>query len=116
MMRSGTSFEQGEVILIPFPFTDLGTSKQRPVLVMSKTSVNHTSRDFICCGITSNIQNSDRSILIDNNDLERGYLPKLSCVKLGVVFTLEKSLAIKSIGKIRENSLTKIKDEFLKLF
>ncbi len=115
-MKSGTSFEQGEVILVPFPFTNLKTFKQRPVLVLSNAEANRFSADFICCGITSNIQNSDHSVIIDDMDMESGHLPKPSRIKVNVIFTLEKSLAIKSLGKIRAVILEKAKEEFLKMF
>src|SRR3989338_4055561 len=95
-MGSGIAFEQGEIILVPF--TNLETVKQRPVLILSSSAVNKHSADFICCGITSNLQNAVNSFLIDANDLERGYLPKPSRIKAGVIFTLEKSCAIKSLG------------------
>ncbi|MBI4177460.1 MAG: type II toxin-antitoxin system PemK/MazF family toxin [Candidatus Aenigmarchaeota archaeon] len=110
------NFEQGEILLIPFPFTDLTTAKKRPVLILSKTEINRKSVDFISCGITSNIQDAEHSILIDNDDLESGYLPKPSRIKINVIFTLEKSCAIKSLGKIKESALDKVKEGLVKLF
>ncbi len=115
-MISGINFEQGEILLVPFPFTDLQTVKQRPVLVLSRADINRRSADFICCGITSSIRNMDHSVLIDDSNLEHGYLPKLSRIKISVIFTLEKSSAIKNIGKLNEETLKKVKEEFLKLF
>ncbi len=115
-MKSGISFEQGEIILIPFPFTNLKAIKKRPVVVLSKDEVNQKFGDFISCGITSNIQDFKYSILIDKNDLEYGYLPKPSRIKTNVIFTLEKSSAIKSLGKINADTFRKVKEELLKLF
>ncbi|MEM4249233.1 MAG: type II toxin-antitoxin system PemK/MazF family toxin, partial [Candidatus Nitrosotenuis sp.] len=57
MTRSGISFEQGDILLIAFPFSDLTKVKQRPVLVLSNKNHNYSSNDFICCGITSNLDN-----------------------------------------------------------
>lgn len=42
-----TSFKAGQVVLIPFPFTDLSTVKQRPGLVISAESFNLTHSDLI---------------------------------------------------------------------
>lgn len=39
MMKSGIQFERGEIILVPFPFTDISKSKLRPVLIISHGSV-----------------------------------------------------------------------------
>jgi len=115
-MKSGINFEQGEIILIPFPFTNLKASKKRPVVVLSKSKVNRKFGDFISCGITSNIQDTEYSVLIDKSDLEYGYLPKPSRIKTNVIFTLEKSSAIKSLGRIKEVAFKKVKEELLKLF
>ncbi len=115
-MKSGINFEQGEIILISFPFTDLKASKKRPVVVLSKSGINRKLEDFISCGLTSNIRNVDYSVLIDQNDLEYGFLPQPSRIKTNAIFTLKKTSAIKNLGKINEATFRKVKEELLKLF
>lgn len=39
-MRLGTMFKQGDILLIPIPFTDLTANKKRPVLVISNNYYN----------------------------------------------------------------------------
>lgn len=115
-MKSGIRFEQGEIVFVSFPFTNLKLSKKRPVLVISKTDYNKASIDFISCGITSNIKNTGHSILIDNKDLEKGNLLKPSRIKINTIFTLEKSIVIRSFGKVKDEVIKKVKEEFYKLF
>ncbi|MGI0009415.1 MAG: type II toxin-antitoxin system PemK/MazF family toxin [Nitrosopumilaceae archaeon] len=115
-MRSGINFEQGEIVFVPFPFTNLRSTKKRPVLVISKADYNKKSSDFVCCGITSNIKNDHYSVLIESKDLLSGFLPKSSRIKVNTIFTLEKSIVIRSFGKVEENIMKKVKEEFYKLF
>jgi|SRR3990170_1654496 len=115
-MKSGTPFEQGAIVLIPFPFTDLTTTKKRPVLVLSKTEYNMKSEDFICCGITSNPRNVQHSVAIRSRDLSAGRLPKPSRIRVDKVFTLEKSLTIRSLGKVKSAVFEKVRQEFYQLF
>ena len=58
----GQLLKQRDIILVPFPFTDLTNSKRRPALIISNNKFNKESGDVIVCAITSNI--SDDSILI----------------------------------------------------
>jgi mRNA interferase MazF len=113
--RSGIKFEQGEIILISFPFSDLSTTKRRPVLVLSKKHHNDESEDFVCCGITSNLQNKRFSIILNSDDLQQGKIPRTSRIKFNKIFTLEKKMAAKRLGQINEKMLKKVQDALVDL-
>lgn len=108
-------YEQGEIIVVPFPFSDLSSIKQRPVLILSKNFDNNISDDVITCGITSNLKNTKYSILIDDKDLEKGEIPAKSRIKIDKLFTLDKNIIKKRIAKINKTTLSKVKEEFCKL-
>lgn len=48
-------YSQGDILLIPIPFTDLSSSKRRPVLVISNNEYNSRTDDIIVTAITSSI-------------------------------------------------------------
>ncbi len=105
MTKSGIRFKRGEIILVPFPFTDMSKSKLRPVLIISNASYSKTSSDFVCCGITSNLSNKNNSVLINNTDVIDGILQKKSRIKFSNIFTLQKDSAIKRIGQLNSKKL-----------
>ena len=105
-------YEQGEIVIVPFPFSDLKGIKQRPVLILSKEM---DSEDIITCGITSNIKNIKHSILINNGDLENGSIPVQSRIKVDKLFTLHKKVIKKKIAKLNQIILENVKKEFCKL-
>ncbi len=104
-MKSGTGFEPGEVLLVPFPFTDLSRKKRRPVLVLSEAGHHRASRDFVCCGVTSKPSNRGNSVLLDQSGMVEGGLPLKSRIKYDKVFTLEKTLVVKPFGKVSQEKL-----------
>lgn len=114
-MTSGTMFEQGEIVIVPFPFSNLSSIKQRPVLILSKNEYNNNSDDVITCGITSNLKDIPCSILIDNKNLEKGSLPKQSRIKIDKLFTIEKNIVKKKIGKLNNSTMNMVREEFNKL-
>ncbi|WP_292732086.1 type II toxin-antitoxin system PemK/MazF family toxin [Nostoc sp. JL31] len=48
-----TNYEFGDVILVPFPFTDQTTTKKRPAVVVSSNSYQRERSDLILIAITS---------------------------------------------------------------
>ncbi len=108
-------YEQGEIVIVPFPFSDLRSVKKRPVLVLSKKEDNMVSDDIITCGITSNIKESKYSVLIENKNLDRGQIPMKSRIKVNKLFTLDKRIVEKSVGKINKETFIRVKKEFLNL-
>ncbi len=55
MIQFMTRYDCGDVVLLPFPFTDLTTSKQRPAVIVSSTWFNQNRKDVIVLAITSQI-------------------------------------------------------------
>ncbi len=51
-----TSFEFGDVVLVPFPFTDQSTTKKRPAVVVSSRPYNAERPDVIIMAITSQVR------------------------------------------------------------
>jgi mRNA interferase MazF len=54
-MPSTTTYKRGDVVLVPFPFTDLTSAKQRPALVVSADAFNSTRDDVLVAAITSQV-------------------------------------------------------------
>jgi mRNA interferase MazF len=40
-------YKQGDILLIPFPYSDLTATKQRPVLVLSNSHYNESHQDIV---------------------------------------------------------------------
>jgi mRNA interferase MazF len=104
------SFDRGDVVLVPFPFTDLTTQKQRPALVISSKSFNDSSADAILLAITSQVQtdlqHSDYRLSLDEQ--KQGGLPKPSIVKTTKVVTLSQALIIKKLGRLPVETVDQI--------
>jgi len=61
-----TSYRQGDVLLVPYPFTDQSGSKQRPSVVLSGDVYNQTHPDVILAAVTSQIRHTpDEVNLVD---------------------------------------------------
>ncbi len=114
-MMSGTQFRRGDIILVPVPFTDLSESKQRPALIISNDDHNSNVEDVVVCGITSNIRDEDYSIVIDQKDMSEGIMPVLSRIKVDKLFTLNKKIVLRRLGRVNKELLEAVKKEFLRL-
>jgi mRNA interferase MazF len=40
-------YKQGDILLVPIPFSDLTSSKKRPVLVLSNSEYNSQTEDML---------------------------------------------------------------------
>jgi|RifCSP13_1_1023834.scaffolds.fasta_scaffold71694_1 mRNA interferase MazF len=109
------TFEAGDIVLVPFPFTDLTAAKRRPVLVLSRREINERSQDFIACGITSNLANAAHSVLIDRKDLMKGRIPGPCRIKVAKLATLLQSLALRTLGRVEPEVLARVRKELLSI-
>src|SRR4051812_2459082 len=84
--------ERGDLLLVPFPFSDLSATKRRPVLALTAPD---SYGDFIALPVTSRPQ-AEHGLLIAGSDLVTGLLPAPSWVRTNRIVTLNISLVIKN--------------------
>lgn len=101
---------QRDVVLISFPFTDLQSSKVRPVLVLSNNQYNQKSEDLIAVPITTNLQLREYAISLTNEGLEKGKLLADSMIKIDKIFSIEKKLLKMTIGRIRKEKYIEVRN------
>jgi mRNA interferase MazF len=113
-----TRCEQGDVILVPFPFTDLTTVKQRPALVLSADWFNTSRDDCVVAAITSQIpsQLQPDEYRLSASDLVAAGLPKPSLVRLGKLFTVSKSLFRKRLGTLPKVTMVVVLKQMEQVF
>lgn len=95
----GIIYNQRDIVLVPFPYSDLGGAKQRPALIISNKKLNKT-QDRICCLVTSN-QPGD-GIKIEKHSFETGSLPFQSWVKPHRLFTIHEKIIKKKLCSVSE--------------
>ena len=99
-MKDGTILKQREIVLIPFPYSNLLTIKKRPVFIISNSKYNSNNNDIICCAITSSEKQMKHGVIIESLDLEQGSLDYKSIVKPTKIFTILQERLIKKLGKL----------------
>jgi mRNA interferase MazF len=99
-----TTYERGNVVLLQFPFTTFVRGKQRPAVIVSTNSYNQAGDDVIAAAITSNLKAARHPGDHLLSYWREAGLIKESLVK-SVLFTVEKSLIIRKLGKIKETDM-----------
>lgn len=106
---------QRELVLLPYPFSDLKSAKVRPAVVISNNGYNREFEDMIVVPVTSNLSFRRFIVQLSNNRMEAGHLIADSVVKVDRVLSVKQNLAIKSIGKVKKEVLTEITDSIKEL-
>ncbi len=110
------NINQKEVVLLPYPFSNLEGIKVRPGLVVSNNQFNKKSDDCIMVPLTTIIKNEPYSIIIDSENLSSGKLIKQSRIRTDKIFSVEKSLIRMKIGILNDNSFDKVNEEISSMF
>ena len=107
LMKGGTMFERGDIILIPFPYSDLTGVKKRPAMIVSNS--NFKGEDKICCLVTSNSPKD--GILISGGLVGEKKLPFKSWIKPHRIFTIDRRIIIKKLAKAGKGFCDKVRDK-----
>ncbi len=105
-------FVKGDVVVLPFPFTDLSASKKRPALVLA---LLENYDDLILCMITSRNANDTSAISIDAADFESGALPRESTIRPNRLFTAESSIILRTAGRLSTAKVEEAVQEIIRI-
>lgn len=99
-------FIKGDVIVLPFPFTDLSSAKRRPAVILADLKGN----DYIMLQITSKNVRDSYAIPLISTDFTSGSLKTDSNVRPNKIFTLDRQLILYRIGHLTDQKLKECMD------
>jgi len=105
-------FVKGDIVVIPFPFSDLSNTKRRPAIILS----NLLGNDYIMAQITSQNVFDAMSVIIDANDVEKGTLNITSNIRPNKLFTADKNIVLYKICSLKKDKLDVIINKVVDIF
>lgn len=94
----------GEVVLVPFPFSDLSQSKVRPAVCLADAGRG----DWVLCQITSISYGDPAAIPLDVPDFASGGLLVASVARPGKLFTAHAGLFVRSVGVLTPAAFARV--------
>ena len=110
-----TQFNRGDVILVPFPFSDQTTAKKRPAIIVSSDAYNSISQDVVIMAITGQVRGRIGVGEFLIGDWQDAGLLKPSAVK-SAISTVEQRLVLKTLGKLSSKDLSALEKALKELF
>ena len=104
-------FVKGDVVVVPFPFSDLSQAKRRPALIISKLEGD----DLILSQITSQFVKDSYAISIEGKDFEEGGLKQKSNVRPNRLFTSDTHIVLYRIGNLKKDKLNEIIEKIIEI-
>ena len=105
-------FVKGDVVVTPFPFSDLSAAKKHPALVLATL----TGDDVILCQITSQNIGDSYSVLLEDADFSDGGLRQPSQIRPNRLFTAESRILLYKAGTISSNKMGEIFKQLIQIF
>lgn len=104
-------FIKGDVVIVPFPFSDLSQYKKRPALVITSLRGD----DVILCQITSQALSDEYSVVIKNSDFETGSLQQISNTRPNRIFTADSNIILYKAGTLKQSKTIEIIDKLVEI-
>lgn len=104
-----TGYEFGDIVLVPFPFTDQSAAKRRPAVVISSQAYHRTRPDLIIRAVTSQRSPATTVGEVTVHDWQGAGLLKPSVIK-PVLTTIEPTLVLKKLGRLTPQDQTVLKE------
>ncbi|MBE9660703.1 type II toxin-antitoxin system PemK/MazF family toxin [Mucilaginibacter myungsuensis] len=105
-------FVKGDIVVIPFPFSDLSGSKRRPAFVLKDLPGD----DIILCQITSQQSSDAYAIGLTAAELVNGTLPVASNIRPSRIFTADKKMIIRKAATANSGVIAAVTKTLVNLF
>jgi mRNA interferase MazF len=102
----------GEIVVLPFPQSDLQPGKRRPALVVADL----IGDDLILCQITTQSRRDGYSIALARTDFDSGRLNIDSFIRPNRLFTVEQSVIIYTAAKVKTAKVDEVRAKIRQLF
>lgn len=104
-------FVKGDIVVLPFPFSDLTQTKRRPAIVITTL----TGNDVILCQITSKWVKDEYALSVDENDFADGSLKQKSHIRPNRIFTADTAIILYTIGRLKKNKIDEVIEKIVKI-
>ena len=104
-----TVYDFGDIILVPFPFTDQSAVKKRPAVVVSSNAYSINLPDIVLMAVTTQIKPTAFFGETSISKWQLAGLLKPSVIK-PVFATIEKSLVLKHLGRLKQQAMAALRD------
>ena len=105
-------FVKGDVVVLPFPYTDFSGARKRPAVVIA----NLKGQNIILAQITTNQRNDEDLISLRKKDFSSGSLSLDSFIMTTLIFTADSSKISYKAGKIKPEKVKEIQDKLVEVF
>ena len=105
-------FVKGDVVVVPFPFSDLSEAKRRPALVVADL----TGDDLILCQITSQHIKDTYSISLDEKHFKSCRLNMASNTRPNRIFTAYTNIILYKAGHLQKKKITEVIEKIIDIF
>ena len=96
---------------MPFPYTDLRTTKRRPALVVAGLPGN----DVILCPITSQATRDPDAVLVVTRDFQQGSLQQDSYIRPTHLITADEGLVLYRVGTLTTAKMTEVTNRLIQV-
>ncbi|MBA7529624.1 hypothetical protein ES705_21822 [subsurface metagenome] len=104
-------FVKGDVVVVPFPFSDLSHAKKRPALVIAELEGD----DLILCQITSQGVRDRYAVSIEKDDFETGTIRQKSNVRPNRIFTADRNIILYPAAHLKLEKVKEVIDKIVEI-
>jgi mRNA interferase MazF len=104
-------FVKGDIVVMPFPFTDLKATKKRPALVVADL----IGDDLLVCQITGKIKEDSYIVELKDSKIVGGKLKGDSYIRTNKLFTADKSIIGYKVGSLKREKLKEVENKIIKI-